>query len=127
MHRKLNTSDIVKTSIHTPAQKEVQAETSAAAEARSQSKMTGIGTNHHSSDVQGLRGVHLTQPPQGLGPAPATHTLLVLALSILDQTSTNCHLKAFKRLFLKKKHYTFKSIFLSRRLVIIHFPKIKNI
>lgn len=54
-----------------------------------------IETDHHSSDVQGLRGVHLAQSSQGFCSASATHTLLILTLSVLDQTSTNCHSKVF--------------------------------
>lgn len=52
--------------------------------------MESNSTDHHSSDVEGLRGVHLTQLPEGFSPASSTHALLILTLSVLDQTSTNC-------------------------------------
>lgn len=53
-------------------------------------RKTALVTDHHGSDVKGLRGVHLAQLPEGFSPASTTHTLLILTLSILDQTSTNC-------------------------------------
>lgn len=47
-------------------------------------------TDHHSSDAEGLGRVHLTQLPQGFRSTSTTHALLILTLSILDQTSANC-------------------------------------
>ena len=48
-----------------------------------------LWTDHHGSDVEGLRGVHLAQLSQGLGPPPSPLALLVLELPVLDQASAD--------------------------------------
>lgn len=50
---------------------------------------TNSVTYHHSSDIERLGGVHLTQLPEGLSSTSATHTLLILTLAVLDETPAN--------------------------------------